>query len=401
MNYRKAVLKRKIEYLGMWPFVMAGKLYGRLFPLKTPTSIFLFFPSADIGGAIKVNADVADCVQDYHPLIIFSKKPKNNGYINLFDMPGIRQLDLHKKIDNKRYHFVNFFYRGMLAAWINASENPVVFGGEGLFFYKVLPHLKKGTRTIELCHLDTWFAYTIAFIDFISVRAFSSIALMEKVRAQYRAYAIPEQYDRSFVFIENKIDIPPVYTTSNEKLEVVFIGRGAPQKRIHLTAAIAEKIHKTGAPVHFSFVGDVEKVIDPGRYPYCTFYGNVSNQEKMEEIFRRSDVLILTSAYEGLPLVVMQTMAHGKVVLSTAINAIPDYVRHLENGLLIYATDEAQIVEEGVQLLQLLVKEPSLTTRLGARSREIAREKFGGEEFCRKYRALFFPGDADDRLISH
>jgi glycosyltransferase involved in cell wall biosynthesis len=270
-------------------------------------------------------------------------------------------------------------------------ENPIVFGGEGLFFYKMLPFLKKGTRTIELCHLDTWFPFTIGRIDFITVRAFSSISLKEKAAALIRANHLPDTYAERLVFIENKIDIPSYTETHNEKLEVVFIGRGAPQKRVPLVAAIAEKMQQDNAPVHFSFVGDVDKVIDVAKYPYCTFYGNINNDEKMKSIYRQSDVLILTSAYEGLPLVVMQMMVYGKVVLSTAINAIPDYIRHMENGLLIYATDETEIVTEGAALLQLLVKEPQLKTTLGLRSREIGQEKFNGDLFCRKYRELFFP----------
>lgn len=106
----------------------------------------------------------------------------------------------------------------------------------------------------------------------------------------------------------------------------------------------------------------------------------------MREIYQQSDVLILTSASEGLPVVVMQMMAYGKVVLSTAVNAIPDYIVHMDNGLLIHAVHEKDIVEEGVALLELLVDDPLLKTRLGQRSRQLAIEKFSGKVFCRLYR---------------
>jgi len=389
MTYRKAIVKRKLEYLGMLPFVLAGKLYGKLFPLKNPTSTFLFFSSADIGGAPKVNADIADCLASEKPLIIFSKKPKNNGHAALFARH--RVLDLHRRIDDKRFHFVNFFYRGVLASWINQAKSPVIFGGECIFFYKMLAHVKKNTRRIELCHLDTWVPYTIGFIDLITCRVFSTIKLQQLIKAQYKDNNLPEKYYRQLSFIENKIDIPSYQETDNDQLEVVFIGRGSPQKRVYLTAAIAKKMHELNAPVHFSFVGDVENAIDIQQYPYCKFYGNVRDESLMNRIYHGSDVLIMTSAFEGLPLVVMQMMAHARVVLSTAINAIPDYIKHMENGLLITATEEEKIVEEGVTLLQLLINDPSLKITLGKRSREIAMEKFSGEVFCRQYRELFFP----------
>ncbi|HSZ86157.1 MAG TPA: glycosyltransferase family 4 protein [Puia sp.] len=387
MTYKNTLLKRKLEFAGMLPFVLLGKLYSKIFPLNNSVSVFLFFSSADLGGAIKVNADIAQCISAKKPLIIFSKKPKNNGYLNLFE--GFPILDLHKKIDNKLYHFVNFFYRGVLAGWINKSKNAIVFGGETLFFYKIIPHLKKDVARIELCHLTTWFPYSIGFIDLITHRIFSTKKLKEDAILLYKKNNIAQHFFDRLYFIENKITIPPYIEINNPKLEVVFVGRGAAQKRIHLIAAIAKKMHEMNQSVHFSFVGDVEKVMNITEYPYCTFRGNVRDEKLMNSIYQQSDVLILTSAYEGLPLVVMQMMAYGKVVLSTAVNGIPDYITHMQNGLLIFSKDEIDIVEEGVKLLQLLIENPELKFTLGKKSREIAVEKFNGELFCSEYNKLF------------
>lgn len=388
MKYQAAVRKFRLELIGMYPFVLLGRLYGKLFPLKEKRSVFLFYPSADIGGAIQVNADIACCIKDKKPLVIFSKRPKNNGFRHLFNIDGVGIIDLSSRIDHKAYHFINFFYRGVLATWINKADNPVVFGGEGLFFYKILPHINKGIPCIELCHLDTWLPYSIGLIDRIDVRICSTKKLMEAMLQQYRDNQLSETYDKKVCFIDNKIDIPPYEEVHNPQLEIVFIGRGAPQKRVYLISAIAERIRTAGLPAHFSFVGDVERVIDPQAYPYCTFYGNVTDDALMKQIYRQSDVLILTSAFEGLPLVVMQMMAHGKVVLSTAVNGIPDYIRHMENGLLITVTEEDKIIEQGVELIRLLIERPELKFELGKHNREVARQKFGEEQFCQAYRSI-------------
>ena len=138
MTYKAAVRKRNIELVIMFPFVVFGKLAGTLFPLKPQRNIFLFFPSSDLGGSIKVNADITECIKDKMPVIIFSKKPKNNQFRSLFEMEGVRIIDLHKYIDNKIYHFVNFFFRGLLATWINKQPGTIVFGGESIFFYIML-----------------------------------------------------------------------------------------------------------------------------------------------------------------------------------------------------------------------------------------------------------------------
>lgn len=372
----------------MAPFVWLGRLYGWLCPLKRQPDIFLFFSSADIGGAPQVNLDIVRCISDKRTVIIFSKKPKNNGFLQQFRDQKIEIIDLHSRIDNKLFHFINFFYRGVIASWIARSVNPVVFGGECLFFYKVIPHVQQRTFCVELCHLDTWLPYSIGQIPHIDLRVFSTRELMEKVRLQYRQNGLAASWYQKLYFTDNSIPIPDITPVHNDIMQVAFIGRGAPQKRVHLIAAIAEKLHTLNAPVHMSFIGDVGKIINPAQYPYCTFYGNISDQQKMQDIYRNTDVLLLTSAYEGLPVVVMMMMAYSKVVVSTAINGIPDYIRHQENGLLITETSEKGIIQQGVEYLTTLAADSNHREQLGRRSREIALEKFSYHNFCNVYRSI-------------
>lgn len=388
MSYKRARLKFVLEEIIMFPFVFLGRIAGFLFPLKTEHDLFFFFPSADIGGAPRVNIDITQCVKDQKPLIIFSKKPKNNQFRDEFNIEGVRIIDLHKYIDNKLFHFVNFFFRGVIASWVNKRRQPVLLGGECMFFYKVIPHVKKEAKCVELSHLPTWLNYNLGHIKHIDLRIFSTLKLREEVVAQYESNNIDKKFYDRLLFIDNAIDIPEQVMLNNKKLEVVFIGRGSPQKRVYLIAEIAKAMFESGDAVHFSFVGDVDNVININEYPYCTFYGNIKNQEKMESIYAQSDVLILTSAFEGLPVVVMKMMAHGKVVLSTAVNGIPDYIEHMKNGLLIYETEESQIVKQAIELLRMLLKEPGLKHQLGENNRTKAQEQFSKISFCKAYRKL-------------
>ena len=388
MTYTHAKRKLWLEQAMMLPFVLLGRIAGYFFALKTPHQVFLFFSNGDIGGSPQVNIDLLHCLRDKNPLVIFSKKPGNNQFRDKYNLEGVRVLNIYKYIDNKLFHFVNFFFRGLLATWINRQNKAVVFGGETIYFYKVIPHLKNEVHCVELSHLDTWLPYSIGFIDRIDLRIFSTEKLKQKAAAQYLRNKLPARYYEKLFFTDNAIDIPAYQLITNELLQVYFIGRGAPQKRVHLTAAIAKQVHQLSLPVRFNFVGDVDKIINPADYPFCNFFGNISDQAKMKAIYEEADVLIMTSAFEGLPIVVMQMMAHGKVVISTAVNAIPDYIHHMENGLLISATEEKEIVKEGVSYISMLAENAALRLKLGKRSREIAVEKFSREHFCRLYRQL-------------
>ena len=380
--------KLRIEYILMWPFVLLGKMAGLFFRLDTQHNVFLFYPNGDIGGSPQVNIDILHCVKDAKPLIIFSKNANNNQFRNQYNVPGARVLNLAPNIDKKYLHFINFFFRGVLSTWINKAEKPVIFGGESLFFYKMLYHVNPHVKKVELCHLSTWLHYSIGFANKIDHRIFSTKKLKEAVEAQYTADDLPQTYIDTLHFYDNAIDIPPLLQNKKTILDVYFIGRGAPQKRVHLIAAIAKKLYENQIPVKVNFVGDVEKVIDPLLFPFCNFFGNVNDEKAMHAHYQNADILLLTSAFEGLPIVVMQMMAYAKVVVSTAVDGIPDYIKEGENGLLIYETDEAGIIDAGFTKIAQLASDEALRIRLGLNSRVVASKTFSKKIFCETYRSL-------------
>ena len=105
MTYQQALRKRKIETALAWPAVMSGKLLSSFFRPKSKPRLFIFAPSADIGGANVINADIVRSFSYLEPVVIFSKKPKDNQLLHLFELPGVRLWDLHKKIDFKTRFF--------------------------------------------------------------------------------------------------------------------------------------------------------------------------------------------------------------------------------------------------------------------------------------------------------
>ncbi len=61
--------------------------------------------------------------------------------------------------------------------------------------------------------------------------------------------------------------------------------------------------------------------------------GNVP-REQMHSFYDRADVVVLTSRSEGIPLVLMEAMARGKIVLAPAITGIPELVIAGKTGFL-------------------------------------------------------------------
>jgi len=390
LTYKQALFKRKIETAIAWPIVMVGKLLSPFLRPKSQHQLFIFAPSADIGGANMNNADLANAFTHLHPIVIFSKKPKNNQFLHLYETPQVTIWDLHKKIDYKLFHFVNIFYRGVIAQWINGTKDAIVIGGESLYFHKVFPWLNKNIRSIELTHQLTWFNYTQQFVKDIPIRVFSTRQMMEAAKDFYKNQGIDVALTNRMFYIDNMIDIPHhFHEVKNDKLEVVFIGRGSPEKRLHLIAQTAKYCFEQKMPVHFSFVGDVEKMINTKAFPYCKFFGAVKDRAELRQIQSNADVLILLSSFEGLPMAIIEMMALGKVIVSTSVNAIPDYIKDGENGFLIpNDRDERVIVANTAEALLKLANNRDLLTIMGKRNHAAAIETFGKEKFTESWKRL-------------
>ncbi len=75
-----------------------------------------------------------------------------------------------------------------------------------------------------------------------------------------------------------------------------------------------------------------------------------------------SDILVLPSFEENLPMSVIEAFAAGLAVIATPVGALPDILRHNETGLLVAPGD----VEGLAKALRMLIDQPALRRRLGA-----------------------------------
>src|SRR6185369_8615729 len=71
---------------------------------------------------------------------------------------------------------------------------------------------------------------------------------------------------------------------------------------------------------------NLEKLVrDLGLQQNVTLLGHVA-RTKLEAYYSTCDLVVLTSKSEGIPLTLMEAMAHGRTVLAPAITGIPELV---------------------------------------------------------------------------
>ena len=391
--YSLFLLKRWIEDVLMYPLILVGRFIALIKPLDKEYKIFFFFPFYSIGGAEKVHAQIAQAVGNKDCIIFFTRHSKNDLFYEEFKKSGCRLVDISKYTDNKWLYFLNIIYRGILSGYINRQEkNAIVFNGQCNFGYKISPWIKKRINQIELIHsFNSFSAIRIPFISFYTKTIMISYQTINDHVAQYKRLKVPDGYAKRILYIQNGIILPGERTIKkeNDKLVVLYVGRGTAEKRVHLIAQMAKKLMEANMPVDIELLGDVKEAIPQSLHSYVHFWGNQNDPNTIQEIYAGADVLILTSVFEGFPMVAMEAMANGLAIVSTAVGDIPYHIKESENGFLITATNEDEIVEKGVAILSKLADDKEQVRKIGERNKAYAFAHFGIDEFNKNYLRLF------------
>jgi glycosyltransferase involved in cell wall biosynthesis len=130
------------------------------------------------------------------------------------------------------------------------------------------------------------------------------------------------------------------------------------------------------------------------RCPDAVQFTGPLSQCELLALYRGADVFALACRVDadgdrdGIPNVMVEAMAAGLPVVSTAVSGIPELVRDGENGLLVPPEDPGALASA---LLRLATDVP-LRDRLAAAGRDTVAERFDGDVLARRMAGLFRGG---------
>ena len=169
---------------------------------------------------------------------------------------------------------------------------------------------------------------------------------------------------------------------------LTHVGRFAPPKNHALLIEAFARV-RTSAPLYLLLVGGGElentvreQVAQLGLESRVRFLGIRSD---VADILRASDVFVLSSRWEGNPMSVMEAMAAGLPVVSTAVGGVPELVRDGETGLLVSSEDTGALA----QAIQALVDNPARRQAMGVAARQHAVASFDIRHTVRGYEQLY------------
>ncbi|HYJ91620.1 MAG TPA: glycosyltransferase family 4 protein, partial [Pyrinomonadaceae bacterium] len=229
---------------------------------------------------------------------------------------------------------------------------------------------------------------------------------LAEIYSKYRVGRMPQ-----FRIVPLGVDVEPLEPSEADRekvrgelsvggtdVVVGFVGRLTEIKNISLLLRAAAVL-RDEPNVKFVIIGDgnlreelVAEVKNLGIEPLVTFLGNRTD---IARIYNGLDVVALTSLNEGTPLSLIEAMAAGKPVISTAVGGVPGLV-----GDEIERHHGFTICEHGIRVdnfepdayargLKFLVKNERLRTEMGARGAQFVRASYSKERLIADIKDLY------------
>jgi N-acetyl-alpha-D-glucosaminyl L-malate synthase BshA len=163
---------------------------------------------------------------------------------------------------------------------------------------------------------------------------------------------------------------------SDESKVIVYIGGLRPVKGVEHLVRAFRSIKASVPDATLLLVGDgqeraaLEGLTDRSDLSGSVrFVGEVKNEE-VPAYLSASDVFVLPSLSEGLPIVALEAMAAGLPVVCSRVGGLPDLIGEGENGFLVVPGDEQGIASSVVRLLT----DEALRSRISANNRKKAQD---------------------------
>jgi len=156
-------------------------------------------------------------------------------------------------------------------------------------------------------------------------------------------------------------------------IKILFIG-GEESKRkgiYDVIKAIPIVVNKFGENILFIFLGrcNTNKLTDICKkkniQKYVDFQGYVEEPEKIK-VMNSSDIFVLPSYAEGLPISILEAMAAGLPIISTPVGSIPDVIKEDLHGYLIDPGDYYTLANK----ITLLAENSKLRNNMGEINKE-------------------------------
>lgn len=314
------------------------------------------------------------------------------------------------------------YLHGLLAAWRFGRFHLRLTALATAYFIEAI-YAGHRLRRAGISHVHCAFATTVALLlgrvfdvglsmtihgpaDLVDPEGFR---LAEKVRvskfvsgisyfgkSQIMLYSSPEDWYKLEVTplgIDSAGWRPAVFREAPAPFDLISVGRLEKVKGYPVLLGALASLVAQARNVRLTLVGDgpdrsdLEKQASQlGIADRVTFTG-WKTQEELRKLYQNSDLFVLSSLAEGIPVVLMEAMASGVPCVAPRIAGIPELLRDHKEGILVTPSQADELVTAIAELME----RPSLRRQMAKLCRERIAEKYElrkntlhlSEVFCR------------------
>ena len=243
---------------------------------------------------------------------------------------------------------------------------------------------------VGVLHADEAYYYTLAEKYCCSLSVL--VCVSERVR-KTTIQRIPD-IDRKIIHnIPCGINLPAVDFQSHggDILQLVYVGRISEyQKRTGDLVKVCACLQQSKQAFHLDIIGDgpekaalESKFAEAGLGPLVTFRGWLSQKEVIGRLVN-SDIVLLTSDFEGTPIAMMEGLAMGCGLAGTRVSGIEDYEVHPDAADCIGLFSVGDIEDAVSKILKLAAVPISIRQQA---ARKLAESEFSMQVCLDKYAA--------------
>jgi glycosyltransferase involved in cell wall biosynthesis len=192
--------------------------------------------------------------------------------------------------------------------------------------------------------------YTVHGFDSIRLAYKKFLPIEKYLQKNCKAIVAVSHYDKKNLIAENITNNVrcihngierPASSVKYEK-KVLCIARNTKQKRFDLFLETAKILNCYA----FIWIGNQEIIKDTPENVFCL--GNIPNAGRYNQL---ADLFMLSSNYEGLPIVIIEAMSYGKPVVASNVGGIGEIVVNDVNGYIV-DNDPKQFAEKIEYILE-------------------------------------------------
>lgn len=352
------------------------------------TALFLI-PWLTYGGAETVNLEILEALKkDGWQIVIITTKANRHEWKDRFLEYASTIIHI-ESLPLKLQPYI-------ILETVKKFNINVAFISNSVSGYMAAPHIHKYCNVIDLTHSEGGVndqggspAFAAMYDSYLDRRIVISDRLKQLYLDTYNINPDKITVIRNGVNIEQIIDsIKKVQldTTTqdfvNRERIVTWAGRLSAEKQPHIVLDLAKIL----PGYNFVLIGDGElynEIMAKAQGMTNVLLTGAFENVKVKKVLSLSDVVILTSQFEGVPMILLEAMSLGKPVVTVNVGAVGEIVENTEDG---YIIDNSNMFDGMSELIEEAYKNKN---SIKEKAIEKVRTKFNKNDMQNSYKTVF------------